>query len=447
MQSYTHHNRCYQRILKVLLCGLLLCLALHPLQAKAATSQELQAQLDEANKQLDSMIAQTQTASAELEETQSALEETQRLIDDTLQKLENGAIEVERNQSDLAAIVSSDYKTHGTLGLLSFILGATSYDDFVSRMYYVERITIQKDKALSDLRASQDELTATREDLEAKSSELLDLAAQQKSQVDDLQSNVAAQQAYVSGLPAEIQSAIEAERAEELEAAEKEAEDLIASASDEETSGTETETPQQEETPQENTEDNTATETPSDSNTNTSSNTNTTPKTPEPTGGSLADVANYIGPQASWSNDADYIASQQRLLKSAGSATSWGCVVDKGTGRCVVFRNDGGVWKAAMTTNVLTNWHTFTGTFKVELHARWLWQDGYDINDWWVCFIAAWSSNNRNGHLRYVEGKGYDNGQGFHYGYSTGGCTVISNKSTAQWLYDHVPDGSRVIVH
>ena len=41
------------------------------------------------------------------------------------------------------AIISSDYKTRGSLGLLSFVLGASDYDDFVSRVYYVERITLQ----------------------------------------------------------------------------------------------------------------------------------------------------------------------------------------------------------------------------------------------------------------------------------------------------------------
>lgn len=430
----------------VLPCVLLLCLALFPSPALAATSQELQAQLNEASTQLNGMIAETEEAMAALEETQRTIDETQTLIDDTIVRLDECAQEVERNKSELSAIISSDYKTRGSLGLLSFVLGASDYDDFVSRVYYVERITLQKERTLDDLRAAQEELAGVRQDLEEKSSELLDLATRQREQVNDLQDAVDAQQAYVDSLPAEIQAAMEAEYASALEASQKEAEALAENSA-------EGEEPPADDTEDEGADSQEEPPAPNDTNEDTTSSDETpdtpsAPSTPEaPAGGSLADVANYIGPQASWSSDASYIASQQRLLNAAGSGTSWGCVVDKGYGRCTVFRNDGGVWKAAMTTDVITNGHTFTGTFSVAFHARWYWQDGYDVNDWWVCFIEAWSRDNYSGHLRYVEGKGYDDGQGFHYGYSTGGCTVIPSMSTSQWLYDHVPDGSRVIVH
>jgi len=416
-----------------------------PSNAYAVTSEELQAELDEATAHLNELMAETEESIASLEETQATIDGIQQDIDETIAALDEKAIEVEGIKEDLATIIANDYKTQGNLGLIGFVLGATDYEDFVSRIYYVGRVSEQKQRSLEELSLAQDELLTIRQDLESKSVELQELATQQRNQVNDLQAAVDSQQAYVNALPAEIQRALEEEYAASLASAQAEAESLLEDGEGEAPeSGRSSNEDQDEGSAQQSS--NSGSEGSGDSG---SSQKPSTPQSqqPESSGGSLADVANYIGPQASWSSDANYIASQQRLLNAAGSSTSWGCVVDKGYGRCTVFRRDGGTWKAAMTTDVITNGHTFTGTFSVVFHARWYWQDGYNVNDWWVCFIAAWTSDNYSGHLRYVPGKGYDDGQGFHYGYSTGGCTVIPSMSTSQWLYDHVPDGSRVIVH
>ena len=464
----------------IMLCLMMaLGYAFLPTRAHAVTSTELQAQTDEMNAQLDSMISQTESSIAALRETQSSIEEVQQRIDETRSNLDEKAKEVGQLQNDLAAIIANDYKTRGELGLMNFILGATDYEDLVSRIYYVERVSLQKQKSVEDLVATQDEMMAVQKDLQEKKAGLEELATQQESQVDELQDAVAAQQSYVDSLSAELQAALNAEQVAQLESAQDEADALIEEAENDidprnvtpsnnetqsNTSSSESKQSESSSSSSNSSSSNSGSSSNKSNSNNSSSNNNSsnnnssnnnskkdTPKSQpsDSNGGNLSDVANYIGPQASWASDAGYISSQQKLLNSAGSSTNWGCVVDKGYGRCIVFRKDGGTWKAAMSTNVITTGHTFTGTFSVVFHARayWALPDGYDVNDWWVCFIEAWSSDNYSGHLRYEAGKGYDDGQGFHYGYSSGGCTVIPSYSTAQWLYDHVPNGSRVIVH
>ena len=487
LSSDRHNQMCRVATGLALACTLLvLGLASVPTHAFALTSDELQAQSAEMSAKLDTMISETDASIEALRETQASIEEVQQLIDETRTNLDEKAKEVGKLQGDLATIIANDYKTRGDVGLMNFILGATDYEDLVSRIYYVERVSLQKQKSLDELVETQDEMMTVQKDLQDKKAGLEELATQQESQVSDLQDAVDAQQSYVDSLSVELQNALKAEQVAQLESMQDEANTLIEeaetsidprnvtpseeSAESNKSSDDDKDKEKQEEENSSSDESNSSSDNSDDSNnsddssddsdnsddssddssSNNSSNSGSPKSQPaDSSGGKLSDVANYIGPQASWSSDTGYISSQQQLLNSAGSSTNWGCIVDKGYGRCVVFRKDGGTWKAAMTTDVITTGHTFTGTFSVVFHSRayWALPDGYDVNDWWVCFIEAWSGDNYSGHLRYEAGKGYDDGQGFHYGYSSGGCTVISNYSTAQWLYDHVPDGSRVVVY
>ena len=436
----------------ILTCALTLGTVLAPRRAVAATAEELQAQLESASAKLDDLLAQTSSSISALQETRSAVEETQVLIDETRNALDDKAREVAAMQRDYAILIASDYKNHGNLGVLSFCLGATDFDDLVSRVYYAERVSEQKQHALSELRSAQEDMMNVQRDLQDKKASLEELASQQEEQVNSLQAARASQQSYIDSLPTEIQGALQEEKAEQLEATNSEAASIIEKVEKNPTGNKTTPSSESssESSSSESSESSHVEETPSTPSDNGGGSQNTPESQPaDSSGGSLSNVANYIGPQASWSYDTGYISAQQGILNSSGSGTNWGCVVDKGSGRCTVFRNDGGVWKAAMTTDVITTGHTFTGHFNVVFHSRayWALPDGYDVNDWWVCFIEAWSGDNYSGHLRYESGKGYDDGQGFHFGYSSGGCTVIPNYSTAQWLYDHVPDGSRVIVY
>lgn len=436
----------------ILTCAIALGHVIAPRPALAANAEDLQAQLDSASAKLDDLLSQTSSSISALQETRVAVEETQVLIDETRGALDDKAREVAVMQRDYATLIANDYKNHGNVGILSFCLGATDFEDLVSRVYYAERISEQKQHALSELRSAQEDMMNTQRELQDKKASLEELASQQEAQVSSLQAARASQQSYIDSLPTEIQGVLQQEKAEQLEATNSEAESIIQKV-EKDPSGSNSASTSSESKPEsgssESSEPSHVEETPSAPSDNGGSQETPVSQPSDSSGGSLSDVANYMGPQAGWSYDTGYIAAQQGILNSSGSGTNWGCVVDKGSGRCTVFRNEGGVWKAAMTTDVITTGHTFTGHFSVVFHSRayWALPDGYDVNDWWVCFIEAWSGDNYSGHLRYESGKGYDDGQGFHYGYSSGGCTVIPNYSTAQWLYDHVPDGSRVIVY
>ena len=87
--------------------------------------------------------------------------------------------------------------------------------------------------------------------------------------------------------------------------------------------------------------------------------------------------------------------------------------------------------------------------FTVHHKARWYYQDGYDVNDWWVCYwpnYQSWDEGSAGYSLVYYPGLGYDAGQGFHYGFSSAGCVAIPDYDSALYIYATVPEGSSVII-
>ena len=136
------------------------------------------------------------------------------------------------------------------------------------------------------------------------------------------------------------------------------------------------------------------------------------------------------------------------LAAQKGSDTGWIAIVDKSRDRCTVFYRSGGQWVLANSMDVLTSGNTFEGTHEVYIHARGYWKepDCYNVNDWYVGYVEDWWSSPSSNHMRYVSGKGYDEGQGFHFGYAGSGCICIPDYDKAKWLYDNVEDASTVYI-
>lgn len=162
-----------------------------------------------------------------------------------------------------------------------------------------------------------------------------------------------------------------------------------------------------------------------------------------PAGGEVVsgDVADVWG-------DTSYVAAMRSRAARAGSSTGWITVVDKSLDRATVFCKNGDDWVLAGSMNVLTSGNTFTGTHQVYIRARGYWKEPncYDVNDWYVGFVEDWWSSPSSSNMRYEEGRGYDEGQGFHYGFRGTGCICIPDYSQAKWLYDRMAVGSTVLI-
>lgn len=128
--------------------------------------------------------------------------------------------------------------------------------------------------------------------------------------------------------------------------------------------------------------------------------------------------------------------------ESAASSSNY-ARVDKSAGKIYLYNASNALVSTVSGFQITGN---YNGTYEVYIKARGYWKepDCYDVNDWYVGLVQDWWQSPSSSHMRYVEGMGYDEGAGFHYGFSGSGCIVINNKDNAKQVYDFLSVGSKV---
>ncbi|MEY8437600.1 NlpC/P60 family protein [Atopobiaceae bacterium 24-176] len=207
-----------------------------PSPAVADTASELQAKLDAAQSRLDSLYDQAGQISEQLNGTKVGLADTEAKIDESSQKIADTEADIKAKEAELAQrraklgdTVAQDYKSGG-VNFLSIILNSGSFDDFVSRVYYADKISSQQAgdiQATKDLQASLENqkvtLQATKGQLEQQKAEQTELLSQQQAQQDQLSASVSEAESYVNGLDADVKAKLaeeqQAHAAEQAQAA------------------------------------------------------------------------------------------------------------------------------------------------------------------------------------------------------------------------------------
>ena len=149
-----------------------LCIAALPQPAQAETSAELQAQLDAAKSKRDELYQQADEISSQLNDTRTQLDEvngqideTQAKIDDVQKDISAKEAELKERQATLATTISQNYKTGG-VSWLSLIMEATTFDDFVSRVYYADKISQSQADVIEETNRLREELAAKKAELD-----------------------------------------------------------------------------------------------------------------------------------------------------------------------------------------------------------------------------------------------------------------------------------------
>lgn len=212
-----------------------LCIVALPQPAQAETSAELQAQLDAAKSKRDELYQQADEISSQLNDTRTQLDEvngqideTQAKIDDVQKDISAKEAELKERQATLATTISQNYKTGG-VSWLSLIMEATTFDDFVSRVYYADKISQSQADVIEETNRLREELAAKKaeldheqEQLQQQKSESETLLAQQESQQADLNAKISEADSYVNSLDQQVKDKM-AEEAEVARVAAEEA--------------------------------------------------------------------------------------------------------------------------------------------------------------------------------------------------------------------------------
>ncbi len=193
-----------------------------PIPALAATSTELQAQLDQAQAESATYEQQTAAAFQELEDNQAKLEDTKAQISTTEEEISQKQAELDAAQSTLSDRVSADYKAGG-VSIVDLVVGSTSASDLVSRIYYANKVASSDAQAIQEVQSIQAELDQKKADLQTQQAQQQQLVDASQAKATEVQQKQADHEAYVQSLSADVQQAL----AEE-EAARKAAEEAAA---------------------------------------------------------------------------------------------------------------------------------------------------------------------------------------------------------------------------
>ena len=195
-------------------------------QRDAANSQanNTQKALEEANARLDALFQELEIAHAELSKAIYELEQTQDAISKLEEEIRQNEAKLAKEQDNLSKQVSSAYKG-GPGEMLEIVLDATSFDDFVSRVLYANKISEQLEGTINHVKAIQAELIVQKKELKAKEAEQIDLVAVKEEKQAAAEAAEQAQEAFVSSLSDELKAALEAARKAEAQAAKARAEE------------------------------------------------------------------------------------------------------------------------------------------------------------------------------------------------------------------------------
>ncbi len=177
------------------------------LQSKEAQAAQIRAQLQE-------LGAQADTTNDKIYELETQLKETEEQIAQITQKITDTKQELEDTQAKLAKRVSASYKA-GNTNFIDVLVGASNFDDFVSRMHYAQSIADNDADMIKKCRELKEQLEESEISLSQRKEEQSRLIAQNKESVAQLQSYMDESQQILNGIDQEISQLMEKQRQEE----------------------------------------------------------------------------------------------------------------------------------------------------------------------------------------------------------------------------------------
>ena len=180
------------------------------------SASQLQAQLDQARADLNSMGDQLATLQNALSTTTEALEATRSQVTETQEKIDATSAELEQKRGVLSDRMRSAYKG-GSETALDVILGSTSVEDLVSRVYYLDKVNDSDANAIDEVRSLTGQLQQQMSDLENQQSEQEAQAAEAQQNLSSYESEVERAQSYYNSLDSQVQEALAKEAAHQAE--------------------------------------------------------------------------------------------------------------------------------------------------------------------------------------------------------------------------------------
>lgn len=183
-----------------------------PATAQAATTEELQAQLDSAMSHLNELEGTVAEAEAALEETTSNLDSINSQITVLQGQISDTQADLAVAKQELSEHISNSYKTGGDATLLELVLSSQNFEDLVSRVYYANKVSAAKQQSIETVTELETTLSNEETELEGQQAEQKQLLETQSEKAQTANAAYAEQSSYVNGLSTELQEAVKAEQ-------------------------------------------------------------------------------------------------------------------------------------------------------------------------------------------------------------------------------------------
>lgn len=168
----------------------------------------------EAQDKLAEFSLKLEDAQNNLYQIQVDLEETREQIKVTKEEIDQKEKDLAKAQKTLSERISSNYKT-GNINLLSVVLEADDFNDFVSRVYYMGKVSDQDAKLIQEVKDIKTVLEEKKQSLVAREEEQVKLEEQLKAETEQAKALVEEQDAYAQSLDDEVKALYEKARQEE----------------------------------------------------------------------------------------------------------------------------------------------------------------------------------------------------------------------------------------
>ncbi len=136
---------------------------------------------------------------------------TRQQISATEVDLANAAADLAASQSLLNRRASSIYR-HGGVSVLSVLVGANDFGDFVSRLDLMRRIGVSDASIVASVKDAKARVEASKRTLEKRQDEQVAQRSQARDKAEQVQRALEEQQQFAAGLKADLKQLIEQER-------------------------------------------------------------------------------------------------------------------------------------------------------------------------------------------------------------------------------------------
>lgn len=187
--------------------------ALTASEAWAVTSKEKQAEADAVREQLVGLQSDLEAAEDEYWGHKNDQKKAEAARDAAQKKIEAAEKRIAELQDQLSDRARSMYR-QGGLNELDFVLGATSFEDFATRLDYLNRFNEQDSKLIEESKSLKAELEETKAEHEKQAKLAEEKAAKAKEVEKAVQGKIAAAEALAAKLDEEAKKLLAKEQAE-----------------------------------------------------------------------------------------------------------------------------------------------------------------------------------------------------------------------------------------